>query len=375
MSDINFINIDSKALYQRMISGVEDEIGEDLPEGDERRYYTEALIALFEALFASVNDACRQRLLRYARGEVLDALGENRGITRQESVKASCTVRFLVDEAISTNITIPKGTRVTSDSVRYFATEGTAVLSAGTTYVDIPCSAKEGGAAYNDIAIGEIKVLVDQVPYIDSVSNTTSTDGGSDAETDDEYRDRIRAASAATSVAGPKPYYRYHAINADPAISDAYVDTPSAGTVRITPICYGGEVPDAGLLTKVLDACSKDDVRVLTDHVVVTAPSVAEYDIELKYYTTAANESACIETIEGEDGAIAQYNKWQGSALDRDINPDKLRALMLAPSWDSDKDLVGCDRVEIVSPVFTELDSRTVAKFSGNLAVTHELEG
>ncbi|MBQ7615682.1 MAG: baseplate J/gp47 family protein [Butyrivibrio sp.] len=375
MSNIDFIDIDSRTLYQKFISAVEEEIGEDLPEGDERRLYSEALVAVLEALFATVNDSCRQRLLRYARGEVLDALGENRGITRQESVKATCTVRFSIEEAISSNITIPQGTRVTSDSIRYFSTDVTAVLTAGLTYVDVECTAKEGGAKYNDIAIGEIKTLVDQVPYIDSVSNTTSTTGGSDEETDDEYRDRIRAASAATSVAGPKAYYRYHAINADPTIADAYIDSPSPGVVRITPICYGGEIPGSDLLAKVLAKCSADDVRVLTDQVTTAAPDIEQYNIELKYYTTSEDESACIETIEGDDGAIAQYNAWQCSALDRDINPDKLRALMLAPSWESEKELVGCTRVEIVSPVFTELDARTVAKFSGTMTVTHEVEG
>ncbi len=375
MSTIDFIETDSRTLYQKFISEVEEEIGEDLYQGDERRLFAEAIIPVIVGLFSSVNDSCRQRLLRYARGAVLDALGENRGITRNESVKAECTVRFSLDEAVASNITIPQGTRVTSDSVRYFATDSTAVITAGMTYVDVPCSAKEGGAAYNDIGIGEIKTLVDQVPYIDTVSNLTSTAGGSDEEIDDEYRDRIRAASAAVSVAGPKAYYRYQAINSDPTIADAYIDSPSPGTVRITPICYGGEIPGTELLAKVLDKCSADDVRVLTDQVIVTAPDTQEYDIELTYYTTSENESGCIDTIEGENGAIAQYNSWQQSALDRDINPDKLRGLMLAPNWTSDKELVGCDRVEITSPVFTELNARTVAKFSGNLTVNHVVEG
>ena len=374
MSNVQFITTDTKEMYQKMVSGVEEGLGEELYQGDERRLYTEALIAVFSQLFSTVNDSCRQRLLRYARGEVLDALGENKGITRQASVAATCTVRFSIESAMVSNIMIPQGTRVTSDSIRYFATDSTAVLTAGTTYVDIPCTAKEGGAAYNDIGIGEITILVDQVPYIDSVSNKTSTSGGSDEETDDEYRDRIRISSAVTSVAGPAAYYRYHAVNSDPTIADAYIDTPAAGTVRITPICYGGEIPDASLLAKVLAACNADDVRVLTDQVTVTAPTVEEYDIELTYYTTSEKESACIATIEGENGAIAKYNAWQSSALGRDINPDKLRALMLAPSWESNEELVGCDRVEITSPEFTELNARKVAKFSGTISVTHELE-
>ena len=374
MSSIQFISTDTRQMYQSMVSGVEEQLGEELFLGDERRLYTEALVAVFAQLFAAVNDACRQRLLRYARGEVLDALGENRGVTRNSSVKATCTVRFSLETAIGSNIIIPKGTRVTSDNVRYFETDVTSVLAAGMTYEDVPCTAKEGGSVYNGITIGEINILVDQVPYIDEVSNTTSTDGGSDEETDDEYRDRIRIALSAVSVAGPASYYKYLAINADPSIADAYVDTPSAGTVRITPICYGGEVPDENMIAKVLAACSADDVRPLTDSVTVVAPSVEPYDIELKYYTTTEYESACIETMEGEDGAIARYNEWQTEELGRDINPDKLRAFMLAPSWESDSILVGCTRVTITSPTYEQLDARTVAQFSGTITVTHEVE-
>jgi hypothetical protein len=105
--------------------------------------------------------------------------------------------------------------------------------------------------------------------------------------------------------------------------------------------------------------------------VIVEAPRVHYYDIELKYYTPAADESRAIETIEGPGGAIDQYIYWQDSALDRDINPDKLRALILAPSWASD--LVGAVRVDIITPTFTQLSETTVAKHSGSLVVSHEV--
>jgi hypothetical protein len=45
-----------------------------------------------------------------------------------------------------------------------------------------------------------------------------------------------------------------------------------------------------------------------------------------------------------------------------------LRKLILAPEGEGD--LVGADRVVITSPEYTELDSTTVAKFSGNLKVS-----
>ncbi|MCR4834378.1 MAG: baseplate J/gp47 family protein [Butyrivibrio sp.] len=371
MSSINFLDIDSKTMYANMINGVEEEIGEELVQGDERRLYTEALIAVFETMFASINEACRQKLIRYATGDVLDALAEFKGLTRKESVKATCTVRFSLDSAITSLITIPEGTRVTSDNVRYFATTEAAVITAGITYVDVECEAKEGGADYNDITIGEITTLVDEVPYIDTVSNTTTTSGGSDEENDDTFRERILTYSSAVNTAGSAAAYKYYALAADSSIADAMVTSPSAGVVQIVPLLEGGEIPDETMLATVLEACSADDVRPLTDQVTVAAPTAETYDIELTYYTTSEDEAACVETIEGDDGAIALYEAWQCAALGRDINPDYLRKLMLAPSWTSDSELVGCTRVEITSPTYTALDETTVAQFSGNLTVSH----
>lgn len=371
MSDLKFIETNASEIYEIVIGSLENKCGEDLYPGDERRIFGEAMVPLVVALFNAVNDACRQKMLRYARGEVLDALGERENVTRSAAVSATTTERFSLNTAISENIIIPKGTRVTSDYTNYFATDTTAVLAAGDTFVDVPVTAETGGSSANGITIGQINVLVDTVPYIDSVSNTAATSGGSDEETDDAYRDRIRTSGSSLSVAGPPNAYKYWAMEADSTVADAAVGSPSPGVVLITPICYGGEIPDESILAKVLEKCSADDIRPLTDLVKVQAPSVETYDIELKYYTTEADESACVETIEGDGGAIDKYVYWQGSALNRDINPDYLRKLILAPNWSDDA--VGAVRVEVISPTFKELNSTTVAKFSGNLTVTHAI--
>lgn len=73
--------------------------------------------------------------------------------------------------------------------------------------------------------------------------------------------------------------------------------------------------------------------------------------------------------VEGENGAIDRYNLWQSSQFEQDINPDHLRKLMLSPDWADD--LVGAERVTIVKPVYTALDKTTIAKFSGNITVSH----
>ncbi len=369
-NELDFIKTDSTEIYNTIINELENGVAEPLYPGDERRIFGESMVPLFVALYSSVNDACRQKLLRYARGEVLDAIGENRGLTREDAGAAKTTLRFSLTGEIGANITIPAGTRVTSDFERYFATDTTVVLVAGSTHVDVQATAMVGGVDYNDIPAGSINIVVDLLAYIDAVENLTASAGGSDIESDESFRERIRAAVNKITTAGPAASYRYWAMQADPTVADAIIETPEACEVVITPILYGGGIPDANILAKVLASCNAPDVRPLTDKVTVKAPETSEYDINIVYYTTAENEADCVRAVEGSGGAIDQYKYWQGSALNRDINPDQLRKLILSPEGEMEG-LPGADRVVITAPVYTELDKTTVAKFSGNLTVQH----
>lgn len=374
-SELQFIETDAGQIYDFILYVLENGVTEELYPGDERRIFGEALTSLVVALYSTMNDSTKQSTLRYARGEVLDALGEFAGVYRIEALPATTTVRFSLKEAVSQNIIITKGTRVTSDYSRYFHTKETAVLQAGSVYADVEVESTEGGSNYNDIPVGEINVLVDLIPFIDGVSNLSKTDGGGDEEGDEDMRERIRLAPASRSTTGPKNSYKYYAVSADATVADAHVASPSPGVVLVTPILYGGEIPDQTILDKVLAACNADDVRPLTDKVEVSAPTTQSYDIELTYYTTAANETAVVENIEADGGSIDQYVYWQGSSLDRNINPDYLRKLILCPEDNEGNHLTGADRVVITKPVYTELDATTVAKFSGSLKVSHEVEG
>lgn len=374
--DINFVDTSATDIQTAVLGGLMDNVDEPLYPGDERRIFADALVAVLVSMYSNFNDKARQRLLRYARGEVLDALGERYGVERAEPAHAAATFRFSVSAAQASNIIIPAGTRITTDGSVYFATDATAVLQGGTTYVDVAGTCQEGGAAYNGYTPGTIATLVDLIPYISAVQNTTTSAGGDDGEPytedgDDRYRERIRLAPSTQSTAGPKNGYVYWAMTADPDIIDVAIDNPSANVVDIYALMTGGAIPDSETLEKIEEVCGADDVRPMTDQVTAKAPAQVSYDIQLKYYCTKDNEADTIRAVEGEGGAIDQYNAWQCGALGRDINPDQLRKLILCPDWDSS--LIGADRVEITKPVFTTLDYSKVAKFSGSVTVTHEV--
>ena len=374
MADFDFVETDSAKLYTSIIGSLMDSCDEALYPGDERRIFGEAIVALFVSLYSEFNDKMKQRTLQYARGTVLDAIGDRYNVSRVDPTSATATFRFFVSDIQNENIVIPVGTRMTADGNVYFSTQAIAVLAAGAEYVDIEGACSEGGAAYNNLAAGSIATLVDLIPYISSVSNITATSGGADGEPyteagDESYRERIRLAPAALSTAGPESAYRYFVKSADPGIVDVTVVCPEdqPNVVNIYPLMTGGVLPNAGVLAKIRSVLD-DDVRPMTDKVNAIIPAVVEYEVEIKYYTTKDNEAATIEAIEGEGGAIDQYIEWQSSALGRDINPDQLRRFVLAPTSG-----VGAIRVDVVKPSFVELSKSQVAKLSGTPIISHEV--
>ena len=377
-TDFDYVENDSAKLYTTIIGELMDYCNEALYPGDERRIFGEGIVALFVSLFSLFNDRAKQRVLRHARGTVLDAIGERLDVYRLQASPAAATFRFTASAPQAENIIIPDGTRITSDGSVYFATEQIAVLPAGELYIDVEAVCITAGSAYNGFTPGSIGTLVDLIPYIESVANTTTSAGGDDGELytedgDNKFRERIRLAPAKLSTAGPETAYKYFVLSADPDIVDVAIDCPEdePNTVNLYPLMAGGGVPDDITLQKILDATNGEKVRPMTDRVYVRAPEQVEYGIELKYYCTRDDEAMIIKAIEAAGGAIDQYNAWQTAALNRNIDPDQLRSFIFAAKAETDAS--GTVRMDIVQPVFTELTRSQVAKFSGSLIVSHEV--
>lgn len=377
-ADFNYVETDSAKIYTTVIGALMDYCDEALYPGDERRIFGEGLVQVLVSVYSEFNDKMKNRVLRFARGGVLDAIGERLDVYRLPAAKAETVFRFTASAAQNENIIIPAGTRVTTDGSVYFATEAVTVLPAGDLAVDVPGVCISGGSAYNGFTAGTIATLVDLIPYIASVENVTTSTGGDDGEPyteegDNKFRERIRLAPAKLSTAGSESSYRYHVLSADPDIIDVAIECPEEdpNTVNLYPLMRGGNVPDEETLQKVLDATSGAKVRPMTDHVFAIAPKQIEYQVEIKYYCTKDDEAALIQAIEGEGGAIDQYNEWQTAALDRDIDPDQLRSFIFAAKAESGA--TGTVRMDVTFPVFTRVGKSQVPKLSGTPVVTHEV--
>lgn len=363
---------DASTILDTVLDKLQTDAGETLYPGDERRMFGESVAALLVIAFNTMDDAAKNSLLKYAIDDALDAIGDSYECERLEADKATTTLRFSLPEAYSADIVIPAGTRAATEGGLYFATDSTATISAGGLSVDVPASATVGGTDHNGLLAGTVTTMVDLIAYVEAVTNITTTSGGTDEESDDDYRERIRLRLSSFSTAGSANAYKYWALSADNDVADALIISPSANVIQVYIVTTDGELPDATLIATVQAAVNADDVRPLGDQVTTLAPTANDYDIELVYYVSSEKESATVEAVESttytdadgntKTGALEAYRLWQDTVIARDINPDYLKKLILD---------AGADRVEITSPAYTELTGANVAHFSGTVNVTH----
>jgi len=365
---INFVETDAKKIYDDIIINFQNALKNVLYPGDERRIFLEQEAAVIVAMYNAINDSARQNLLRYAKGEILDAIGEGRDTPRLAAQKATVTVRFTLSSLRSENITIPSGTKVTPDGLLFFETTSESIIYAGNTYKDIICTATVAGTNHNDLIAGQINTLTEPIAFVATVSNTTTSSGGSETEPDDNgidvwsgYRLRIKLAKAKISTAGHELGYIYYAKLADANIEDVSVTSPSACEILITVLMKNGELPTQEILDKVLAACSSKTVRPMTDFVTVSAPTVVTYNITATYYIDPSRFSEVANLNAAIAKSVEEYKTWQSSKIGRDINPDELRRLMFN---------AGASIVDLTYPAYTILSETQVAQI-GTTTITY----
>lgn len=315
--------------------------------------------------YALTDHAGKMNLLKYATGNYLENLGAFKGVERLPAAGSSVIMRFSMKAARTAATAVPAGTRVTSGGSVYFETETYAEIPAGQTYVDVRAVCTTVGVASNSYAVGAINRMVDTVPYIDAVANTTAPTGGRDTESDEDLRERIFLAPENYTTTGSAQAYEYFVRLYDPTIADVKIISPTAGRVKVLPLLADGAIPDSGFLAGLSDFLSRPGIKTLTDDLVVAAPSKTNYNINIKYWINSSDASAAASIQENVAAAVDAYVAWQKSKIGRDLNPDELIYLLRA---------AGAKRVQITSPVFTTIGDEAVASLASKTVTYGGLE-
>lgn len=330
LPEVSFVQTDPEAIKAEIVSRYEAAAGRTLATADPIRIF---LLSCADEIIQQrvlINMAAQSNLLSYATGEFLDALGEYLLVSRLPAAKAVTNIRFTLSQALEEVYIIPAGTEVTNGIVT-FATDEELIIAAGDLTGDVAASCTVPGVAGNGYLPGQLTTIVRPMTFVDLAENTNETYGGADAESDEDYAERIRLAPNAFSVAGPIKAYIFYTQSVSSAIIDVSVDSPTPGVVNVYPLLEGGVIPDQTLLDKVLETLSDEDVRPLTDEVHALQATAVPYTIEVHYFIKKAdqNKGTAIQAAVVE--AVEKYRLWQQGKIGRDIVPAELvRAVMNA---------------------------------------------
>ena len=361
LPEIDFVEADAQNIEKTIFALYTSVTGRNLAEGDPIRLFLLFICDVIIRLLEKLNYTGKQNLLKYAEGDKLENLGALVGVTRIPAGAASAAFQIRLSEARDKETIIPKGTRIGAEGDIYFLTANDVVITAGNTSAQVTCLCNVKGVAGNGYKPGEISRIIDPVPYVKTIENISTSEGGSDVETDAALRERIFEAPESYSCAGPEGQYIFQAKSTNSAIIDAAAYSPSPGVVNVVVLLTGGIIPENTIFGEIEEKLSGKTVRPMCEKVEVVAPEPVSYQIDVKYWLKNGADPASVSADVYK--AVEEYRMWQRTRLGRDINPDELIYRL--------KSIGGVKRVLINSPEFVQVKENQVAQDKGiSIAMT-----
>lgn len=319
-TELHYVTYDPDEIWLEMQKAYIAAGGNALYPGDEKEMLLRGALSVFVQLLAGVDNGLRMQTLRYAVGEYLDVLGESRNCPRIQPTAAKAKVQITAN-AIGVTSVIPAGSAMTADGENYYTTDEDITLSGVAETLFAYITAAETGSAGNALTLDAQMYLSSGNAGVNSIVVTEAASGGTDAEKDEAYRERIRRHGLATVTTGTAKQYEDAAKAASSEVVDAKAFNYSPGEVLISMILTPEHERDASVYDAVLAAVRADDVKPLTDTVRVGEAFAVSYTLNVEY-TSDSNISAAVAA------AVAEYQQWQDYAVGRAFNPFKLMAAL-----------------------------------------------
>jgi phage-related baseplate assembly protein len=233
-SDLQFSETDARKIQDRLQRVYEEvrraagEPGYRLAAAAPERLVQLTEAAVLTQIATDIDKTGKGNLLYFADEETIEHIGllyGDRG-KRLTASYALTTIRYTLSTPRSVRTIIPKGYRTTPDNKVFFATKNAIEIQAGELYGDVEAECTTAGMAGMGFEPGDIKNMVDVLPFVAVAENITPTSGGTDIEGIEAYRARLQILPESFSVAGPDGAYEFWARSANPGIVDAKVWMP-----------------------------------------------------------------------------------------------------------------------------------------------------
>lgn len=318
-TELHYLTYDPDAIWEQMMINYVEAGGDILYPGDEKYMLLRSVQEDIVQVFAGVDNALRMMTLRYAVGDYLDILGEQRSCPRIAATAATATVTITSNATGKTDV-LEAGTAMTADGEIFYLLTEDLTLTGYAQTVTVEVIADRTGSVGNGLLAGTEMGLAITNSGVNSIIVATDATGGNEEEDDETYRERIREYGLASVSTGPERQYEAAAKAVSSVILDAKAINTGAGNVTVYLILET-QTGAAALIQSVLDALSAEDVRPLTDHVAVQQATNIPYTLNVKY--TSDNSSATSAAIAE---AVKEYQEWQDNTIGRAFNPDRLMA-------------------------------------------------
>lgn len=323
----DFINRDPATIVAEMTADYEARTGRILEPAQVEQLLINAFAYRELLIRNQIQDASMQNLVAFSRFPMLDYLGELVGVTRLPSQFSQTTLLLTLVPGHG-DILIPQGLRVSStDGRTIFELIQDYTVLTGTDTVSVTAISQENGKQYNDYALGTVSVILDPQPYLATAENTTVSSGGSDEETDEQLRDRIKLAPSAFSNAGSYKAYEFWTKSASPTIIDVAVTNPTPGTAEIFPLVEGLAVTPPEILAAVEAVLNADKIRPLTDTVIVSSPTAVDVIITVGLIIYDGAVSGDI--LDVVQDALEAFRDGRRKLLGQDVVIDQIKAICM----------------------------------------------
>lgn len=154
----------------------------------------------FETVYGQLEDILKNGFAKTAEGKYLDNKVLEQGLTRKPATAASVTVKITGSPGSIISI----GDKVASDEHIFSVLENAVLDENGTAYVTAGCDTlgKSG-----NVPAGAVNKFPVTLPGLISVTNEAAAEGGYDAETDEELRERYFEKVSLPAASGSKYHY------------------------------------------------------------------------------------------------------------------------------------------------------------------------
>lgn len=318
-TELHYLTYDPDEIWQVMVTNYVEAGGTSLNPGDEKYMLLRSVQQDIVQIFAGVDNALRMATLRYAVGDYLDIIGDQRGCQRIAATAAMATVTITTNATGKSEI-LPAGTAMTADGTVFYLLVEDFALTGYVQTMTVDVIADRVGSAGNGLLAGREMGLAITNGGVNSIIVATDASGGNEEEDDETYRARIREYGLASVSTGPEQQYEAVAKAVSSEILDAKALNMGAGNVGVY-LLIASDTGAAAIMQSVLDALSAEDVRPLTDNVSVYRAADVAYTLNVRYVSD--NSSATRSAIAA---AVSDYQAWQDQVIGRAFNPDRLMA-------------------------------------------------